>query len=129
MLLKKRIGKELLMNIQSKLIVSLILISLMFWLIRNLFHKRLNTSQVLFWLSLLIGAEIFTLLPPNLVDGLSVIWGNLIPVSWISFVGFVTLISYLLYQTIEVNRLQSRCTQLARNISYLELRIRETEKK
>jgi len=82
---------------------------------------------VLFWLVLLLGGEILALYP-ELVDHVSFLWGNLVPVSWISFVGIISLIFYLLFQTIRFNELQVSLTDLARNSAFQEKRIRELEK-
>jgi hypothetical protein len=113
-------------NVQSKLIISLILVLLIFWLLKNFSSRKLGSGQTLFWLVLLFGAELFTLFP-SLVDRVSVLWGNLVPVSWITFAGLVFLIYYLLGQTIQVNRLQSQLVHLARTIAFLEMRMRRAE--
>ncbi len=115
------------MNLQSKLIITSILVLVTIWLLRNFFNKRISSGQALFWILLLTGAEILTLFP-CLVDGLSIIWGNLIPVSWISFVGIIFLIVYLLYQTVQMNQLHSRNVSLARSVAFLEERIRSMER-
>ncbi len=114
------------MNLQSKLIVSVILLSLIIWLMKSFSQKKLTTGQTTFWLMLLVGAEVLTLFPA-LVHWLSLIWGDLIPVSWISFGGISILIMYLFYQTSKLNVLQSQNTDLARNLAFLEERLRQVE--
>jgi len=115
------------MNLQSKLIVSIILLGLIIWLMKSFSQKKLTTGQTAFWLLLLAGAEVLTLFP-SLVEWLSLIWGDLLPVSWISFGGISILIVYLFYQTTRLNVLQSRNTDLARNLAFLEERLRQVEK-
>ena len=114
------------MNVQSKLVVSIILLMLTIWILRNFIRKKLNSDQTLFWLSLLCGAEILTLFP-SLIEKASLLWGNLIPVSWISFVGLVCVIVYLVYQSIRLNELQTDLVHLTRQIAFLEERVRRTE--
>ncbi len=114
------------MNLQSQLVVGSLLLLLIAWILRNFVRGRLGSGQVLFWLTLLIGAEVFAVFP-RLIDRISVLWGNLVPVSWISFLGLLSLIFYLLSQAIQINKLDSRCTQLARTIALLEQRVRNEE--
>ena len=114
------------MNIQSKIIISILLVTLIIWILRNFINKKLGSGQTIFWLFLLLGAEVLTLFP-SIVDWISKLWGNLIPVSWISFVSFVCLIAYLLYQSIKINKLQERLIQLTRSITFLDKHLRETE--
>ncbi|MCP4397578.1 MAG: DUF2304 domain-containing protein [bacterium] len=114
------------MNIQSKLAVSIVLWILAVWILRNFIQKRLNSDQTLFWLCVLCGAEMLTLFPA-LVEKASLLWGNLIPVSWISFMGIVCLIAYLLHQAIKLNELRAHFVQLTRQIAFLEERVRHTE--
>lgn len=114
------------MNIQSKLVVSIVLVLLAIWILRNFMQKKLNSDQTLFWLCLLCGAEILTLFPA-LVHKASLLWGNLIPVSWISFMGIVCLIAYLLHQSIKLNELRAHFVQLTRQIAFLEERVRHAE--
>ena len=114
------------MNFQSQLVVSSLLIVLILWILRNFAQGRLGSGQVLFWLTLLAGAMVFTL-SPRLVDWLSLIWGNLVPVSWITFLGLISLIAYLLYQAIQINQLHSRYVELARSMAFLEKRLRREE--
>ena len=114
------------MNLQSKIIVSIFLLGLIVWLLKSFSDKKLSTGQTAFWLMLLLGAEILTLLPA-LVSRLSLLWGNLLPVSWISFAGLSFLIAYLFYQTIKLNYVQSRNVELARNQAFLEERLRRLE--
>jgi len=99
---------------------------LLVWLLRNFFKKRLNSGQTLFWLVLLLGAEVLTLFP-SLVENISILWGNLVPVSWITFSGLSLLIVYLLYQTVTINTMQSRLVDLVRTIAFLEERLRKAE--
>ena len=89
-------------------------------------HTYLASTLAGIWLLLLAGAEVLTLFP-TLVDWLSLIWGDLLPVSWISFGGISILIMYLFYQTSKLNSLQSRNTDLARNLAFLEERLRQVE--
>ena len=70
-------------------------------------------------------AQILALFP-SLIDRVSAIWGNLVPVSWITFAGMVFLVFYLFYLTVRLNG-YSRFIDLARNVAYLERRLRETE--
>jgi hypothetical protein len=114
------------MGLQSKLIISFILLILVVWLLRYFFNKRLSSGQTLFWLLMLVGAEVFTLFP-GLVDRITVFWGNLVPVSWISFVGLVVLIFYLIYLSTRLNAMKSRFAQLARSLAFVEKRLRETQ--
>jgi Uncharacterized conserved protein (DUF2304) len=78
------------------------------------------------WLAFLLGGEVLTLFP-SLVDSLSVLWGNLIPVSWISFSGLAVLILYLLHHTFELNDLRSQAVELSRHVTFLEERLRRLE--
>ena len=114
------------MNLQSILVVSLILCFLIFGLLKNFFEKRINSGQTLFWLFLLISAEILVVFP-SLIDWLSVIWGNILPVSWITLVGISFLILYLFYQTIAINNLQSKIVDLSRQISFFEKKMRDEQ--
>ncbi len=113
------------MNAQSIALVSVILFVVIFSLLKIFFDKRISAGQALFWLAMLTGAEVLVLFP-SMVDRLSGVWGNLVPVSWITFVAMVLLIFYLLYLTVQVNR-YTKLVDLARNISHLERRLREAE--
>ena len=113
------------MNAQSIALVSVILFVVIFWLLKIFFDKRISAGQALFWLAVLTGAEVLVLFP-SMVDRLSGVWGNLVPVSWITFVAMVLLIFYLLYLTVQVNK-YTKLVDLARNISHLERRLREAE--
>ncbi len=113
------------MNAQSIALVSVILFVVVFWLLKIFFDKRISAGQALFWLAVLTGAEVLVLFP-SMVDRLSGVWGNLVPVSWITFVAMVLLIFYLLYLTVQVNK-YTKLVDLARNISHLERRLREAE--
>jgi hypothetical protein len=100
--------------------------AMIYWLLRNFVLKKINSEQTLFWILLLLGAEVLTLFPV-LVDKITLFWGNLVPVSWITFAGISSLIVYLLYQTIHQNKLNAHIIQLTRNITFLEKRVRELE--
>lgn len=112
------------MNLQSTISFSVILTFLIFWLLKNFFNKKLGSGQTLFWLLLLFGAETLVLFP-ELVIFLSVIWGNILPVSWITFVGLTFLILYLFYQTIIINKLNSQIVELTRNLAFLDEKLRK----
>ncbi len=114
------------MNLQSILVVSFILCLLIFGLLKGFFNKKINSGQTLFWLFLLIGAEILVVFP-SLTGWLSVIWGNILPVSWITLVGISFLILYLFYQTIVINKLQSKVVDLSRQFSFFEQKLRDSQ--
>ena len=114
------------MNLQGQLIVSLLILSVIAWIIYSFRLRRLNSTQTLFWLILLIAAEIMVL-SPKLVDRVLLLWGNLVPGSWISFLGLIVLIVYLLYQSTQINRLEARSVQLVRRLALLEKRLRDEE--
>ena len=114
------------MNLQAKLIVSAILGSLVIVLLMNYRRRRISTGQILLWAVLLSGGELLALFP-GVVDRLSGLWGNLIPVSWITFSGLVILILYLLYHTFIINDLRAQAVELARNVTFLEERLRQVE--
>ena len=114
------------MNLQSQLIVSIFLFGLLVWIFRRFSQQQLSSGQTLFWGTTLLGAELLTL-SPALVDWVSVVWGNLVPVSWITFVGLFLLIFYLLHMSIHLNRLESRFTQLSRTLTFLEERTRNNQ--
>jgi len=114
------------MNLQSILVVSFILCLLIFGLLKSFFDKKINSGQTLFWLFLLIGAEILVVFP-SLTGWLSVIWGNILPVSWITLVGISFLILYLFYQTISINKLQSKVVDLSRQLSFFEKKMRDSQ--
>jgi hypothetical protein len=113
------------MNAQSIAVVVMILFLVLAWLLKLFVDKKISSGQTLFWLVPLIAAQILALFP-SLIDRLSSIWGNLVPISWITFLGMVLLVFYLLYLTIRMNG-YSKVVDLARNIAYLEQRLRETE--
>jgi len=115
------------MNLQTSLLIAAILMVVMFWLLRNFFYKRVSSGQTLFWLTGLIGAIILALFP-KVIRWLSAPWGDLWPVSWMTFASLVLLTFYLLYLTIRLNHL-STINELARNIAYLERRLRELEQR
>ena len=114
------------MNLQAKLIVSAILGFLVIVLLMNYRRRRISTGQILLWAVLLSGAELLVLFP-GVVDRLSGLWGNLIPVSWITFSGLAILILYLLYHTFIINDLRAQAVELARNVTFLEERLRQVE--
>ncbi len=114
------------MTLQAKLIVSAILGFLVIVLLMNYRRRRISTGQILLWAVLLSGAELLVLFP-GVVDRLSGLWGNLIPVSWITFSGLAILILYLLYHTFIINDLRAQAVDLARNVTFLEERLRQVE--
>ena len=61
--------------------------------LRNLRRRRISTGQILLWTVLLTGGELLALFP-GVIDSLSVLWENLIPVSWITFSGLAILSLY-----------------------------------
>jgi hypothetical protein len=113
-------------NLQAKLIVSAILGFLVIVLLMNYRRRRISTGQILLWAVLLSGGELLALFP-GVVDRLSGLWGNLIPVSWITFSGLAILILYLLYHTFIINDLRAQAVELARNVTFLEERLRQVE--
>lgn len=113
------------MSIQSALIITVILSCLIGWLLWNFFHKRISAGQALFWLALLVGGEILAIFP-RLVDRLALFWGDLWPVSWITFCALTVMVFYLLYLTIRLNSYR-KFDDLARSIAYMERRLRELE--
>lgn len=115
------------MNLQTSLLITAILLVVMFWLLRNFFYKRVSSGQTLFWLTGLAGGIVLALFP-SVIHWLSLLWGDLWPVSWITFASLVFLTFYLLYLTIRLNRLAT-INELVRNIAYLERRLRELEEK
>lgn len=115
------------MNLQTSLLISAILLIVMFWLLRNFFYKRVSSGQTLFWLTGLAGGIVLALFP-SVIHLVSSLWGDLWPVSWITFASLVILTFYLLYLTIRLNRLAT-INELARTIAYLERRVRELEQR
>ena len=115
------------MNLQTSLLISGILLVVMFWLLRNFFYKRVSSGQTLFWLTGLAGGIVLALCP-SVIHFVSSLWGDLWPVSWITFASLVILTFYLLYLTIRLNRLAT-INELARTIAYLERRVRELERR
>ncbi len=113
------------MPIQSSLIITVILSCLVGWLLWNFFHKRVTAGQALFWLVLLTGGEILALFP-GLVARFALLWGDLWPVSWITFCALTVVIFYLLYLTVRLNR-YGKLNELARNIAFMERRLRMLE--
>lgn len=113
------------MNTQSTALVTAVLFFVLVWLLKIFADKKISSGQTLFWLCPLLTAQILALFP-SLIDRISSIWGNLVPVSWITFVAMILLIFYLLYLTVRLNG-YSRVVDLARNVAYLEQRLRETE--
>ena len=115
------------MSLQTSLFITAILVVVMFWLLRNFFYKRVSSGQTLFWLTWLTGGMVLALFPA-VIDRLSFLWGDLWPVSWITFASLVFLTFYLLYLTIRLNRLAT-INELARSIAQLERRLRELEQR
>jgi hypothetical protein len=113
------------MNTQSTILVSAVLLLVLFCLLRIFVARKISSGQALFWLSPLVAAQVLALFP-SLIDRISAMWGNLVPVSWITFVAIVLLVFYLLYLTVRLNG-YSRFVELARNVAYMEQRLRETE--
>jgi len=115
------------MSLQTSLLITAILVVVMFWLLRNFFFKRVSSGQTLFWLTGLAGGIVLALFPA-VIHRLSHLWGDLWPVSWITFASLVLLTFYLLYLTIRLNRL-STINELARTIAFLERRLRDLEER
>ena len=113
------------MSLETSLLITAILMVVMVWILRNFFYKRVTSGQTLFWLVGLTGGIVLALFPA-VIHRLSVLWGDLWPVSWITFASFVVLSFYLMYLTIQLNRL-STINELARTIAFLERRVRELE--
>ena len=113
------------MNTQSITLVTVVLLVVLFWLLKVFVEKRISSGQTLFWLFPLVVAQVFVLFP-SLIDRVSLLWGNLVPVSWITFISMVMLVFYLLYLTIRLNG-YSRVIDLARSVAYLEQRLRAAE--
>ena len=115
------------MSLQTALLITAILLVVMFWLLRNFFYKRVSSGQTLFWLTGLTGGIVLALFP-SVIHRLSSLWGDLWPVSWITFASLVFMTFYMLYLTIRLNRLAT-INELARNIAFLERRLRELEQR
>ena len=113
------------MNAQSSAVVTAVLLLVLGWLLKNFFDRRLSAGQTLFWLLPTLAGVVLALFP-MLIDRLSVLWGNLVPVSWISVGSTALLVFYLLYLTVRLNG-YSRVVELARSVAFLEQRLRETE--
>lgn len=113
------------MSFRTSLLLSAIMLVVMFWLLRNFFYKRISSGQTLFWLSALTGGIILALFPA-VIHFLGSFWGDLWPVSWLTFASLVFLTFYLLYLTTRLNRL-STIHELARTIAFLERRVRDLE--
>lgn len=104
----------------------MILISVILFIIRNFSQKRFSAGQALIWLIPLFAAEVLTLFP-GITAWVGRLFGNLLPVSWISFLGIIFLIMFLLYQTIRLNQMKTRLNDLTREVGFYEQRIRELE--
>ena len=115
------------MSLETSLLIATILLLVMLWILRNFFNKRVTSGQTLFWLVGLSGAIVLAVFP-SLIRRLSVLWGDLWPVSWITFASLVVLSFYLMYLTIRLNDLAT-IHELARTIAFLERRVRELEQK
>jgi hypothetical protein len=115
------------MSLETSLLIASILLAVMLWILRNFFYKRVSAGQTLFWLTGVTGGIVLALFP-SLIHKLSALWGDLWPVSWITFASLVILSFYLLYLTIRLNRLAT-INELARTIAFLERRVRELEQR
>ena len=115
------------MSLETSLLIATILLFVMLWILRNFFNKRVTSGQTLFWLVGLSGGIVLAVFP-SLIHRLSVLWGDLWPVSWITFASLVVLSFYLMYLTIRLNDLAT-IHELARTIAFLERRVRELEQK
>ncbi|RMH56519.1 MAG: DUF2304 domain-containing protein, partial [Candidatus Hydrogenedentota bacterium] len=115
------------MSLQARLLVGLVLILLFAEILRLFFKKSLGSGQTLFWCTVLFGGFVLGLFPA-LVDLLGRIWGNLLPVSWITFLGMTLLIAYILHQSVQVNRQRETIVRLAREFAYLEERLNGMER-
>ena len=113
------------MNLQVSLLISGILFVLMFWLLRNFFNKRISSGQTLFWLAALTGGIILAAFP-KVLDLVSLLWGDLWPVSWITFASLAFMTFYMLYLTLRLNDMAT-IHDLARTVAFLERRVRELE--
>jgi hypothetical protein len=115
------------MSLETRLLIGMILLVVMLWILRNFFYKRVTSGQTLFWIVGLTGGMVLALFP-SVIHGVSRLWGDLWPVSWITFASLVVLSFYLMYLTIRLNQL-STIHELARTIAFLERRVRELEQK
>ena len=115
------------MSLGTSLLIAAILLFVMLWILRNFFNKRVTSGQTLFWLVGLSGGIVLALFP-SMIHRLSILWGDLWPVSWITFASLVVLSFYLMYLTIRLNDLAT-IHELARTIAFLERRVRELEQK
>ena len=116
------------MNLLSRLLVSVFIMGVIVLIFRLFIRKKLGSSQTVFWLGVL-GVAWGLALFPSLVDFLSIFWGNLWPVSWITFIGMVVLITYLLFLSVQVNDANIKLVELARNNAFLEKKLRDIEDK
>jgi hypothetical protein len=112
-------------NSQSMILVTLVLCCVLFLLMKLFIDKKISSGQTLFWLAPIFVAQGLTLFP-SLIDRLSLLWGNLVPISWITFGSIVFLVLYLIYLTIRLNG-YSRVVDLARSVTHLEQRLRDAE--
>ena len=113
------------MNTQSTVLVTLVLGVVLLVLLKLFIDKKISSGQTLFWLAPIAVAQVLAIFP-SLIDRLSLLWGNLVPVSWITFGSIVFLVLYLIYLTIRLNG-YSRVVDLARSVSDLEQRLRAAE--
>jgi hypothetical protein len=113
------------MNAQSVALVTAVLFLVLFCLLKIFFDKKISSGQALFWFFPLVVVQVLVLFP-GLIDRLSRLWGNLVPVSWITFVAMVLLVFYLLYLTVRMNGF-SKVVDLARSVAQLERRLRDAE--
>ncbi len=114
------------MDLRTRLVVCAMIAAVLFWIFRSFSRHKLSSGQTLFWGTMLIGG-FFTALFPTLVDLVSSMWGTLLPVSWISFIAILSLIGYLMHQSMVINAQQTRLTQLIRQTSFLERRLRSLQ--
>lgn len=111
------------MDVRARLVVCTLILAVLFWLIRSFSRHRINSGPTLFWSVMLLGGLV-TALFPALAHAVSTLWGSLLPVSWISFMGILSLIVYLLYQSMKLKQQQAKLIDLARATALLERRLR-----
>jgi len=107
------------------ILVTLILFCVLLLLMKLFIDKKISSGQTLFWIAPIGVAQVLALFP-SLIDRLSLVWGNLVPISWITFGSIVFLVLYLIYLTIRLNG-YSRVVDLARSVTHLEQRLRDAE--
>jgi len=107
------------MSLHSRLVITFILALVVTGILRLFVQRKLSSGQALLWLSLTGVAEVLALFP-SLVASLSRLWGNLWPVSWITFASLVCLAGYLIHQSVVLNQLQAQVITLTREFALLE---------